>query len=195
MTSFMATLLPVVSASSSYDAFPDISFKDFSSFVNATFSSHISLSTVLVVLFTVTNNTDLLNLHSRQKHGQSQLGEHPIALTGWIKALGRALNKKLADDELERLFKSIELKSIQRKDNDERLEGPIVETKIADKLNALSELLNLDPCKQESSYNIPLKQISDIEPAYTICPAIMYCVTKGCQKKAIHLESRDRDAP
>ncbi|TDL17112.1 hypothetical protein BD410DRAFT_816582 [Rickenella mellea] len=184
-----------VSASSSYDAFPDISFKEFSAFVNARFSSHIPLSTVLVVLFTVTSNTDLLNLHSRQKNGQSNLGEHSIALTGWIKALVRALTEKLKNDEINFLFKSIERKSIKPEDDEERLEGPIVDAKIAEKLNALTELLNLNPCKQESSYNKPLKQISDIEPAYVVCPAIMHCTTQACRKRSITLDSRDRDAP
>src|ERR1700677_3128228 len=54
-------LLPVVSAAPSNDPFPGITFIAFSEFVEQHFSSRISLTTVLVVLFTLTNNSDVLN--------------------------------------------------------------------------------------------------------------------------------------
>jgi hypothetical protein len=55
-------------AVSSEMPFPDIAFKDFSKFVNSNFGPQVSLSTVLLVLFTMTENPDFLNLHARQKH-------------------------------------------------------------------------------------------------------------------------------
>ena len=62
--------LPMTIAVSSERPFPDISFKDFNKFVNNNFSPQVSLSTVLMVLFTITENSDLLNLHARQKNPQ-----------------------------------------------------------------------------------------------------------------------------
>ena len=61
-------LLPVVSAAPNDDPFSGITFRAFSEFVEQHFSSRISLTTVLVVLFTLTNNSDVLNLHARQQH-------------------------------------------------------------------------------------------------------------------------------
>jgi hypothetical protein len=42
--------------------FPDIAFKDFSQFIGQHFISKISLFTVLVILFSLTENPELLNL-------------------------------------------------------------------------------------------------------------------------------------
>jgi hypothetical protein len=60
-------LLPVVSAAPNNDPFSGITFRAFSDFVEQHFSSRISLTTVLVVLFTMTTNSDLLNLHACQQ--------------------------------------------------------------------------------------------------------------------------------
>src|ERR1700722_19644300 len=60
--------LPVVSASTNQDPFPNVTFKLFSKFVEQQFSSNVSLATVLTVLFTVTSNPDLFNLHACQQH-------------------------------------------------------------------------------------------------------------------------------
>src|SRR5215471_4564564 len=54
------------SASSDCSPFPDIPFRVFNTFIQENFSSGISLTTVLTILFTLTNNPDLLNLHARQ---------------------------------------------------------------------------------------------------------------------------------
>src|SRR5271168_924174 len=61
-------LMQGVAAQSIESPFPDIPFKLFSSFVKENFSSKITLSQVLLVLFTITDNTDLLNLHARQQN-------------------------------------------------------------------------------------------------------------------------------
>ena len=59
-------LMPGVAAQGEERPFPDIPFRLFSSFVKENFSSKITLSQVLLVLFTITHNPDLLNLHARQ---------------------------------------------------------------------------------------------------------------------------------
>ena len=69
-------LIPRVAAQGSETPFPDIPFKLFSSFVKENFSSKITLSQVLLVLFTITDNTDLLSLHARKQNSQ-YLDKHP----------------------------------------------------------------------------------------------------------------------
>lgn len=88
--------LPTVSAKPEHTVFSDITFRAFSEFVESHFSSRISLAAVLVVLFTTTSNTDLFNLHARQQNPIS--GESGQPISGWIKALARALDEKLAED-------------------------------------------------------------------------------------------------
>ena len=61
-------LVPGVFAQNEETPFPNIPFKVFTQFVKENFSSNILLSQVLLVLFTITDNTDLLSLHARQKN-------------------------------------------------------------------------------------------------------------------------------
>ncbi|KAF8807100.1 hypothetical protein BYT27DRAFT_7018367, partial [Phlegmacium glaucopus] len=55
--------LSLVTAAPTQNEFPDITFKFFNDFVATNFSSKVSLATVLLVLFSLTDNPDLLNLH------------------------------------------------------------------------------------------------------------------------------------
>jgi hypothetical protein len=64
--------LSVVLAASDQNPFSNILFQAFSEFVNNNFNSQISLATVITVLFTLTNNPDLLNLYACQQHIRSQ---------------------------------------------------------------------------------------------------------------------------
>ena len=48
-------------------AFPDIAFKSFNDFVTTNFSSKVSLATVLLILFSITENSELLSLHGHQQ--------------------------------------------------------------------------------------------------------------------------------
>ena len=48
--------------------FPKISFQQFSNFINGNFSPNISLATVLLLLFSLIKNPELLNLHAQQVH-------------------------------------------------------------------------------------------------------------------------------
>jgi hypothetical protein len=62
------TCIPGVVASGLHESpFPDITFKEFSDFIQLNFNSTISLSSVLVILFSLTENTQLLSLHGCQQ--------------------------------------------------------------------------------------------------------------------------------
>ena len=155
-------LLPVVSAAPSDDPFSGITFRAFSEFVEQNFSSRISLTTVLVVLFTMTNNSDVLNLHARQQH---PLGDERLQMSsGWLKALARALDGKLGQDT-GRLFKTA--------DNLSNLNNDQSNSAIAIKLNSLYKLLDLSPYDNEGVFRQSrYKQVrKEIEPAYIIAPA------------------------
>jgi hypothetical protein len=127
-------LVPVVSAAPNQDAISNITFQAFAEFVEQNYSSTVSLATVLVTLFTVTDNSDLLNLHSRMQN--PQLNERYHAISGWIKALARALNEKLGQNTSE-LFEEPE--EISELDNDR------LNHEVAIKLDALYKLLNMSP--------------------------------------------------
>ena len=60
------------------------------------FGSDITLATVLMVLFTLTNNPTLLSLHAQQQNPVVK-GERKVEITPWIKALAHALHDKLED--------------------------------------------------------------------------------------------------
>ena len=133
-------LLPVVSAAPNDDLFSGITFRAFSKFVEQHFSSRISLTTVLVVLFTMTNNSDLLNLHARQQHPLSD--ERLQIISGWLKALARALDGKLGQDT-DQLFPTTD--NLSNLDNDQR------NFAIATKLDVLYKLLDLSPYDDEGA--------------------------------------------
>jgi hypothetical protein len=58
------------------------------------FSYNITLATVLTTLFSLTDNSYLLNLHFHQQH-PAEIGENKIQTSVWITALVNALSDKL----------------------------------------------------------------------------------------------------
>ena len=61
-----------VMASPQYGSFPGIDFKDFSDFILGNFGPKISVSTVITLLLSMTNNTELLSLHFKQAEKEDQ---------------------------------------------------------------------------------------------------------------------------
>lgn len=179
--------IPTTSAALDRDPFPDISFKTFSKTINELFSSNVSLATVLAVLFTLTNNTSLLNLHARQQNPQSK-NERAQIITGWITALARALEEKLQHD-IDSLFKANE--------NKESLPHDKVTSTVGYKLDALSKCLNLYPYDSRKTFRRKLEPISEtqIEPALVICPESIQCERTPDCFRALRQEKRDRDTP
>src|SRR6266436_5877445 len=179
-------LLPVVSAAPNDDPFSGITFRAFSEFVEQHFSSRISLTTVLVVLFTMTNNSDVLNLHARQQHPLPD--ERQQMISGWLKALARALDGTLGQDT-ERLFQTTD--NLSNLNNDQR------NSAIEIKLNSLYKLLDLSPYDNEGVFRQSrYKQVrKEIEPAYVISPTSIQCQTQSCKGRSFHINTRDRDIP
>ena len=128
-----ATFNPLVSAAPQTQPFPNVPFKVFSAFVEQSFSSQVSLATVLLVLFSLTENPELLTLHARQQNPE-YANENKTVASGWMHALSRAMMHQLKSD-IQMLFHDREF--------------PEQETqqvaKLCGKLDNLATILNLTP--------------------------------------------------
>ncbi|KAF6757122.1 hypothetical protein DFP72DRAFT_846036 [Ephemerocybe angulata] len=70
--------------------FPNITFKVFSDCIQEQFFSDISLSTVLVLLYSLTENPEFLNLHGWQQQAKV-VGEHGRTITTWMAMFSRLM--------------------------------------------------------------------------------------------------------
>ncbi|KAF8982343.1 hypothetical protein BDQ17DRAFT_1394083 [Cyathus striatus] len=185
---FLLAFIPQVKAVPPKDSFPDIPFKLFSSFVQDHFSSEITLATVLTVLFSLTNNVDILNLHARAKNPRLQ-DEYSVPVNGWIKALSTAIKAHL--DAKIGLENMEDTQLFNASNNQQYLSSSMQISTISKKLDEMITILDLDPYKRNSSTMQLLKPIStsEIEPVLLICPARLTCSTnnKGCIGQAIHI--------
>lgn len=180
------SILPAVTALPKEDPFPDIPFKIFSQFIQDNFSSKISLSTVLVILFSMTDNPDLLNLHLRQQTPKCN-GEKSFTVSSWMKCLARAMDNKLYKQQNIRLLK----KSADTTETELRVNN------IGLKLDALAKLLNLNPYNDNGQYQQSLNPVShkSIQPILVICPNSYECETLDCQPRSLLQNTRLRDIP
>ena len=181
--SILITFVPVVFAAPSTQAFPDISFNVFSKFINQTFGSDISLATVLVLLFSMTDNPELLNLHARQQHPID--GENQTLASGWIKSLSRAIMHQLKDDTktLFHLGEYLPQQSHQV-------------TKLSAKLDAFAKILDLMPYDDEGNYTklLPVSH-TRIQGVQAICPNTIVCIDKRCPPRCLLQATKPRDVP
>lgn len=172
--------IPTVAATPEQSPFPDITFKAFSAFVNSNFSSKVSLATVLLVLFTMTDNPDLLSLHARQQYPLCP-GEKNTKLSAWIKTLARGLCDRLGEQDVKRLFKK----------HEQFMEDKV--PALAEKLDECAKLLDLTPYDQNGNYTGKLKQVSheQIQPVLVICPNSVNCEdVRNCEPRGL-LKSTD----
>jgi len=179
-------MLPSVSAAKTEFPFPDIPFSAFSQIIESNFSSQISLAAVLTILFTLTENVDLLNLHFRQQHPKYK-GEHKTQATGWMTALARALKDQLGHEE----------GSLYHNEEGGNLSSTEKSKLVARKLNDLAVDLNLTPYDEEDDYTGKLLPISHkaIQPVHVICPSSMVCGTATCKARSLVQATQERDVP
>jgi hypothetical protein len=179
--------LPLVAAAHEQQHFPDVPFSLFSKFIEDNFASTVTLSTVLMLLFTVTENTDLLSLHFRQRCAD-QGQEKSTAATSWIRSLGRAVKKRIDEENASWL-----------RESDLDAEESEQQTTIALglKLDALARVLGLYPVKKSGKFKGKLKSVSHkrIQAVYTLCPNTPTCRKADCQKRALYQWTRQRDVP
>lgn len=164
--------------------FPNISFQSFSLFISSTFHQDISLATVLILLFSLTENTDLLNLHSRQQQ-KLYPSERGKQYTGWMIALVNALQGQLDEDTISHLF----LNSENEVDRDKLL---------GDKLHNMAQKLKLLPYTKSNQFKPKrVEPISHdrIKPVLLICPTTFTCTTASCTARGLLQCTKDRDIP
>jgi len=117
-------------------AFPNITFEVFSAFITDTFGPKISLSTVLMLLFTLNENTDLLNMHSRSRNKQFDYEQIRTSST-WMNILSHSIQKNTARKRMKTLFKMNEIP--------DDLLGEQATELTSIKLDAFAKLLGLNP--------------------------------------------------
>ena len=179
--------IPMTAAMSPEMPFPDISFKALNKFVISNFGPQVSLATVLLVLFTMTENTDLLNLHAHQKNPQ-YTGEIKQSSSGWIRALAQSLNDRLQEKTRD-LFTDTELPE-NSSTND-------LITPLTAKLDKLMDVLKLNPFSKSGKLKKRLKPVShhEITAVHIICPLSMECEDMTCDPYRLHQTTRDHDIP
>jgi hypothetical protein len=179
-------ILPFVSAAKTEQPFPDIPFSAFSQIIESNFSSQISLATVLTILFTLTENVDLLNLHFRQQHPKYK-GENKTQITAWMTALARALKDQLGNNK----------SSLYQNGEETNLSSTDGSKLVARKLNDLAIDLNLTPYDEEDNYIGKLLPVSHktIQPVHVICPSSMVCGTATCKARSLVQATPERDIP
>jgi hypothetical protein len=139
------------------------------------------------VLFTLTNNTDLLNLHACQQKQVFQ-EEWSQQVPGWLKVLACSLEEKLGDSA-NRLSQKSELRLQPSMDQ--------TTTAISIKLDKMSKLLQLHPYDEYGNFMHKTKPISEknIEPALIICPSVVECETSTCNPCSLLQNTDNRDIP
>lgn len=167
--------------------FPDVPFKSFSQFILQHFGSKVSLSTALVILFSLTENPDLLNLHARQQYAKCE-GEVRTAATGWMNSLARALKKTIMENQ----GRPLKMKLVDE-DMDEDQETKALSLK----LDGLSRILTLHPYSDDGEFEGKLQPVSHklIEPVHVICPNSMECETESCNGRSLLQTTATRDIP
>jgi len=157
--------------------------KDFSDFILGNFGPTISLPTVITVLLSMTNNTELLSLHFEQssKKGKS---------IGWIRCLAHAIKEKLGSDTTQTLFSDSELSIFANTTTKD-----IDITSLAKKLSKFLKTLGLYPYNQRQEFTGTLKPVShdSIQPALLICPRSAVCLTLGCNQSSLKQNSQKKD--
>lgn len=180
--------LPGVSATPTSGTFPDIPFSVFAQFIEDNFSHRITLTTVLALLFSLTQNTDLLNLHARQQNPRCA-GERRQPMTGWMKAFVWGIQAHLGN-RTKHLFQPSEHQS-QLSDQDQC-------TAIGRKMDQMAKCLGLYPYDehgQQHAWLAPISHTHLIAGVRLLCPSSVECVTASCQPRALRQATRERDVP
>ena len=171
----------------SEDPFPAISFRIFSQFIEQNFSSKISLGAVLMVMFTLMENPDLLNLHARQQNPKCD-GETCSSASAWMKSLARILKNTMGQDYT-RMFK--------KEDNYKQIAEKQIITGLSMKLDAFAKKLKLHLYNEQGTFQCHLNPVSYqlIEPIHMICPKTVECETVACQFRSLLQVTKSQDIP
>ena len=166
------SFLPLIYAAPTKAPFPNLPFHIFSNMIQNTFHPDISLATVLILLFILTENTDLLNLHAHQQHPHLE-GEKKAS--GWLLILACILCAKFDEPTQDTLFTPAQQHLV--------LSDQQKHKTIAEKLVDFANSLSLNPYNENGHFSAPLQPVShhSIHLIYVITPNTSTCVTPSCQ--------------
>ena len=179
--------VPVTFALPDQHPFPDISFNIFSNFIQQSLGSSVSLSTVLVLVFSILENPECFSLHARQQCPKYP-GEKKSVASGWIKHLARAIQDKLG---------SAMAGLLRPQDISEDMSVDQVLTVTALKLIGLAQVLQFYPVDKNGKFLGKLKSVSQksIQPVQVICPTSVQCMTATCNPHSLLQAIKTRDIP
>jgi hypothetical protein len=177
-------LIPTVSARPlGSQSFPDITFLNFSNFITSNFGPTISLQAVLIMLFSVLENPDLISLHARQQFKLVR-GEQGRTITQWITTFSQLLVARLNQDcgELVGPYNA----------DDQQLGTPI--ERLSNRVQNLAKLLNRYPYSDTGTHTDITPYSDDaIEPIHIICPSSNECETVTCLPRSLLLYTKSAD--
>jgi hypothetical protein len=185
---FLLSCIPGVTAAGLNESpFPDITFQEFSEFVKLNFSSTISLSSVLLMLLSLTENVQLLSIHGRQQR-KKFTGERSTTSTAWIRVLARSLRQRLESD-----YESV----LSKDDIPDGMQEEQITIAVAMKLDSMAKLLKLCPYNKTGKFTGKLKPVSHkaIEPIHVVCPDAVVCQTMTCKPRSLLMTTKPRDIP
>jgi hypothetical protein len=179
--------LPTTAAFQDPNVFPDVPFKVFNDFVENTFHPTVSLSTVLLLVFSVLENPELFSLHAQQQCPKYE-GENRSTAFSWMKHLACALQDWLADNS-QQLFQKHDIG--KESTSDQAL------TVISTKLVALAHILQFYPSDGKGNFLGKLQPVSQkaIQPTLVIFPDSAECKTMSCNPWSLLQVTKTRDIP
>ncbi|KDQ33665.1 hypothetical protein PLEOSDRAFT_1033156, partial [Pleurotus ostreatus PC15] len=175
---FLLGLLPCAAAAPLEDPFPDIRFADFAKVIKLTFGENISLATVLMLLFSITTNTDILNLHGQQR----AVSSNNQVVTSWMAAFVCAIKDKL----------QVDVSDVPGNSDDDDAARPPYLVKKIDSLCHSLDLYTHNDKRQLRRKLLPIST-SSIQPIIIITPPVMGCSTAGCHGHGLTQYLRERD--
>ena len=139
------------------------------------------------MLFSITENTDLLALHTRQQNARFE-GENKTTISAWIRCLSRSVQDKLCTGGNTLLKASEEGPNIS---NDQTI------TCLSMRLDVFAALLQLKPCDKNGRVRRKLKPVSHnkIKAVHIICPVSFQCETLDCNPHSLQQITKTRDIP
>lgn len=177
----------VSSSSSTFKwTIPQISFQAFTDVINTIFNNNISLSTVLVILLTITENPEILSLHACQQLGIVH-GEKSSQQTGWLCNMSCAFLGKLGTATFNSLF-------FQEQSNHSENENFEL---LAEKLDVLIKALNLYPVNRYGRLEGELESIEheSIQVIPLLCSRYAQCQAPTCGFRALQFDGSWMDVP
>lgn len=183
----LLSAIPLVQAAPSESSFPDVKFEIFAKTIKTIFHSDISLATILVLVFTMIENSDFINLNA---HRQSPIhaNEGLAKVSPWLTTLAQILKVELGSDRFNTLFTPTEQTSQLNELSELKL--------ISKKLDHLIKALNLYSVNEDAEIEGTLLPISHktIQPIHIICPNTAACQTCATPW-ALSLNGAWRDVP